>query len=85
MSEVVSFRLPKGTVTQLKMLACRLSLERKKEIRWTALVKQAIDTLLQEEPTEQRFGRRVIRHGSEDPDSPHEESRPLPPCVRLAL
>jgi hypothetical protein len=47
MSEVVSVRLPKGTVAKLKMLACQLSLDQQREVRWTELLKQAIDQLLQ--------------------------------------
>lgn len=48
MSKVVSIRLPKDTAEKLKLLACRLSLEQKKEVRWTALLRQAIDKLLEE-------------------------------------
>lgn len=49
MSEVVSVRLPKGTVARLKLLACKVSLEKNQEVRWTALLKQAVDRLLQEQ------------------------------------
>jgi hypothetical protein len=70
MSEVLSFRVPKGTVARLKLVACQVSLERKMAVRWTALVKEALDRLLQEEPTGQQFGRRVIRHGQGDAGSP---------------
>jgi hypothetical protein len=66
MSEVLSVRLPKGTVTQLKLLACRLSVEQNREIRWTTLLKQAIDRLLQDEGSEPIYGKRVIRHAQSE-------------------
>ena len=46
MTEVVSVRVPQGTRTQLKLLACRESLEQQREIRWAALVRQAIHQVL---------------------------------------
>jgi hypothetical protein len=66
MSEVLSVRLPAGTVKNLKLLACRLSLEQNREIRWTTLLKQAIDRLLQDEGSEPIYGLPVIRRGSPD-------------------
>jgi hypothetical protein len=49
MSEVVAVRMPGGTKKRLRMLACRLSLERNEEIRWSALVKAAVEGLLSPE------------------------------------
>jgi hypothetical protein len=46
MSEVASIRLPEGTVAQLKRLSFRKSLEENKEIRWTTLVRAAIEKIL---------------------------------------
>jgi hypothetical protein len=46
MTEVVSIRLPAGTITQLKLLACKRSLEQGREVRWTSLLKEAIAQLL---------------------------------------
>jgi hypothetical protein len=53
MSEVVSIRLPKGTVARLKMLSFRLSLEQKKEIRWTALLKEAVEKVFSSHAAEE--------------------------------
>jgi predicted DNA-binding protein len=47
-SEVVSLRLPQGTLEKLKLLACRLSLNERREIRWTRIVREAIRTILSE-------------------------------------
>jgi hypothetical protein len=45
-SEVVSIRLPKGTLQKLKLLACRQSLEEQREVRWTTIVRKAIEAIL---------------------------------------
>jgi predicted DNA-binding protein len=45
-SEVVSIRLPAGTTRRLKRLACRKSLQERREVRWTALVREAIERVL---------------------------------------
>jgi predicted DNA-binding protein len=45
-SEVVSVRLPTGMIQRLKLLACRRSLELKREVRWTTLVREAIEKVL---------------------------------------
>jgi hypothetical protein len=47
-SEVLGVRVDRGTVTQLKLLACRLSLEQGEALPWTRLVRQAIERLLAE-------------------------------------
>jgi hypothetical protein len=52
MSEVVSIRLPRGTLARLKLLACRRSLELQREVRWSAIVKAAIDKVLEEDKKE---------------------------------
>jgi hypothetical protein len=48
-SEVVSIRLPAGVRQELRLAACRRSLNAGQEIRWTTLVKEAIRKLLTEE------------------------------------
>jgi hypothetical protein len=48
-SEVVSLRLPIGTVDKLKLLACRRSLQERREIRWTRIVKDMIQIILRHE------------------------------------
>jgi hypothetical protein len=49
MSEVVSVRLPEGTVARLKLIAWRRSLEQRREVRWTSILKDAIDGVLAQE------------------------------------
>jgi hypothetical protein len=48
-TKVVSVRLPLGTVTRLKLLACKRSLEQQQEIRWTSIVREAIEKVLSKE------------------------------------
>jgi predicted DNA-binding protein len=45
-TEVVSLRLPQGTVRRLRELAHRRSLERGTDVTWAALVREAIAALL---------------------------------------
>jgi len=53
-NEVISVRVPKGTRTHLCLAACRASLEEKREVTWSSLVKLAIERLLQEQPAARR-------------------------------
>jgi hypothetical protein len=61
MSEVVSLRLPKGTLLKLKLAACEKSLKEKTEVRWTNLVKEAITPILSERKTDESQHNRVDR------------------------
>jgi hypothetical protein len=45
-SEVVSLRVPLGTANKLKLLAARRSLQERREVRWSRLVRDAIRVLL---------------------------------------
>jgi hypothetical protein len=47
-TEIVSIRLPKGAREKLKLLACERSLKERREVRWTALVRQAIEAIVGE-------------------------------------
>jgi hypothetical protein len=47
-TKVVSFRLPEGSLTKLKLLACKRSLEQGREVRWASIVKQTLEDLLAE-------------------------------------
>jgi hypothetical protein len=64
-TEVISMRVPKGTVNRLQMVACEKSLQAGKQIRWTSLLKQAIERVLQEEASEQALGQWAVRRGSQ--------------------
>ena len=46
MSKVVSIRLADEAVLRLKLLACKLSLQQQKDVRWTALVREALEQIL---------------------------------------
>jgi hypothetical protein len=46
MTEIVSIRLPEGTLAQLKRVSFKKSLEENREIRWTTLVRAAIEKIL---------------------------------------
>jgi hypothetical protein len=48
-TEVISLRLPRGTVIKLKLLACQRSLEQQREVRWASIVKDAIEKVLTKE------------------------------------
>ncbi len=67
MTEVVSLRLPKGTLDRLKLVACQKSLQARKEIRWTALLRAAIEKVLLEEASEGWLGQWAVRRGSQEP------------------
>lgn len=46
MSEVLSLRVPTGTLERLKLLACRRSVSRQVPINWPAIVRANIQALL---------------------------------------
>jgi hypothetical protein len=52
MSEVVSIRLPNGTLQKLKLLACRQSLDEQREVRWTTIVRKTIEAVLASQGSE---------------------------------
>ena len=47
-TEVAAFRVPRGTVAKLKLLAHHLSLERGKDVTWSSIMREAIEKNLSE-------------------------------------
>jgi hypothetical protein len=48
-TEVAAFRVPKGTVGRLKMLAHRLSLERGVDVSWCSLLREYVEKNLSDQ------------------------------------
>ena len=64
-TEVVSLRLPQGTVRRLRELAHRRSLERGTDVTWAALVRAAIAALLRTTTAVAPPGRPILAPRSE--------------------
>ena len=77
-TEVVSLRLPQGTVRRLRELAHRRSLERGTDVTWAALVREAIAALLRATTEETWQAVASPRHGLGRPIlAPRSEFIPL--------
>jgi hypothetical protein len=45
-TEIVSLRLPMGTRDKLRLFACQQSIDQQRDVRWTTIVREALEAIL---------------------------------------